>query len=149
MGFFNKKNKVTASSGNMNVMERSEVDTQIEEGISKAGIDKYGTSDCGDFYLRIEELGGFLILETVTVSATNLKSRKGSKLIFVKGNETKEFESDENKIESDFSKEADRYLTKVDYNITEEEAAIFKATVYDQVRFEINGKVGLFSVVKE
>ena len=32
--------------------------------------------DYGDLYLRENELGGFLILETIIVSATNFKSKK-------------------------------------------------------------------------
>ena len=148
MGFFKKKNKATISSGNMNMMERTEIDIQIEENINKVGIDKYGDSDCGDLYLRIEELGGFLILETITISATDLKSKKGSKLTFIKGNETLEFKSDEDKIESDFSNSANRAVTKIDYNISSEQADAFKEEKYDSVRLEINGKEVLFSVLK-
>lgn len=129
-------------------MERTEVDAEIEKNINTVGIKKFGDSDYGDLYVRIEELGGFLILETIIVSATNFKSKKGSKLTFIKENKTLAFESDENKIESDFSNSANRAVTKIDYNISSEEADAFKEEKYDQVRFEINGKEILFSVLK-
>ena len=147
MGFFKKGDNVFIASEKFNLMERSDVDIQIEENIKKVGVDKFATSDYGDLYLRVNELGGFLILETIMVSATNLKSKKGSVLTFINGNEVLKLASDEHKIESDFSNAVKRSVTKIDYNISIEEAEYFKEEKYDEVRFEINGKEIVFSVL--
>ena len=147
MGFFKKGDNVFIASEKFNLMERSDVDVQIEENIKKVGIDKFATSDYGDLYLRVNELGGFLILETIMVSATNLKSKKGSVLTFINGNEVLKLASDEHKIESDFSNAVKKSVTKIDYNISIEEAEYFKEEKYDEVRFEINGKEIVFSVL--
>ena len=147
MGFFKKIDTVCTSSESFKRMHRTEVDIQIEANIERAGIQKFATSDYGDLYLRENELGGFLILETIMVSATNLKSKKGSVLTFINGNETLKLESDEHKIESDFSNAVKRSVTKIDYNISIEEAEYFKEEKYDEVRFEINGKEIVFSVL--
>ncbi len=147
MGFFNKVENVFKATDNFNRLERTEVDLQIEDNIKKVGIDKFATSDYGDLYLRVNELGGFLILETIMVSATNLKSKKGSVLTFINGNETLKLESDEHKIESDFSNTVKKSVTKIDYNISIEEAEYFKEEKYDEVRFEINGNEIVFSVL--
>lgn len=148
MGFFKKTDKTFKSPEGFNLMERTDVDAEIETNINNLGINKFADSSYGDLYLRIEELGGFLILETIIISITNFKSKKVSKLTFIKENETLKFESDENKIESDFSSSAKRSVTKIDYNISSEEAETFKEKKYDKVRFEINGKEILFSVLK-
>ena len=147
MGFFKKGDNVFIASEKFNLMERSDVDVQIEENIKKVGVDKFATSDYGDLYLRVNELGGFLILETIMVSATNLKSKKGSVLTFINGNEVLKLASDEHKIESDFSNAVKRSVTKIDYNISIEEAEYFKEEKYDEVRFEINRKEIVFSVL--
>ena len=147
MGFFKKGDNVFIASEKFNLMERSDVDVQIEENIKKVGVDKFATSDYGDLYLRVNELGGFLILETIMVSATNLKSKKGSVLTFINGNEVLKLASDEHKIESDFSNAVKRSVTKIDYNMSIEEAEYFKEEKYDEVRFEINGKEIVFSVL--
>lgn len=147
MSFFKKIDKVFKSSENFNLMERTEVDAQIEENIKNVGINKFAASDYGDLYLRVNELGGFLILETIMVSATNIKSKKGSTLNLIKENKVLKLESDENKIESDFSNAVKKSVTKIDYNISLEEAEDFKEKIYDEVRFEINGKEILFSVL--
>ena len=147
MGFFKKGDNVFIASEKFNLMERSDVDVQIEENIKKVGVDKFATSDYGDLYLRVNELGGFLILETIMVSATNLKSKKGSVLTFINGNEVLKLASDEHKIESDFSNAVKRSVTKIDYNISIEEAEYFKEEKYDEVRFVINGNEIVFSVL--
>ena len=147
MGFFKKIDKVFKSSESFNLMKRTDVDLQIEENIKTVGIDKFATSKYGDLYLRVNELGGFLILETIIVSATDLKSKKGSLLTFSNENEVFKLASDENKIESDFSNAVKKSVTKIDYNITAEEAASFKEHTYNEVRFKINGNEILFSVI--
>jgi hypothetical protein len=147
MGFFKKINKVFESSESFNLMERTDVDLQIEEKIKTVGIDKFATSKYGDLYLRVNELGGFLILETIIVSATDLKSKKGSSLTFSNENGTLKLASDENKIESDFSNAVKKSVTKIDYNITTEEAEYFKEPTYNEVRFKITGNEILFSVI--
>ncbi len=147
MGFFKKVDKALKQSEGFNVMERTEVDVQIEENIKTFGIDKFATSDYADLYLRVNELGGFLILETIIVSATNLKSKKGSKLTFIKDKEVLKLESDENKIESDFSSQVKKSVTKIDYNISEDEAISFKEQIYKEVHFEINENKIVFSVL--
>ena len=147
MGFFKKIDTVCTSSESFKRMQRTEVDIQIEANIERAGIQKFATSDYGDLYLRVNELGGFLSLETLVVSATNLKSKKGSALTFMSPAGTLKLESDEHKVESDFSKAVNKAVTKIDYNISVEEAEKFKEEKYDEVRFEINGNEILFSVL--
>ena len=147
MGFFKKIDKVFSSSSSFHLLDRNEVDLQIEENIKSVGIAKYATSEYGDVYISINELGGFLMLETILVSATNVKTKKGSKLTFSAKDASLKFDSDENRIESDFSSDAYRYSTKIDYNISEEEVEVFKTTKYHSVLFEINGQEINFSVI--
>ncbi len=147
MSFFKKIDKVFSSSEIFNVMERTKIDTQIEENIKTVGINKYAESKYGDLYLRVNELGGFLILETIMITATNLKSKKGSSLTFKKKGETLKLDSDEHKIESDFSKAVNKSITKIDYNITSDEAEYFKGDKFVDIRFEINDNEILFSTI--
>ena len=148
MGFFKKAEKVLASSGSIKTMERTSADTNIEEQINNAGIKKFGESEFGDLYVRNDELGGFLILETLIVSATNFKSKKGSKLTFYNDDETLAFESDETKIESDYSSLSNRSITRIDYNIEAEEIKLLDEKQYSHVRFEINGNEIIFTTIK-
>ena len=147
MGFFKNIDKVFSSSSSFHLLDRNEVDLHIEENIKSVGIAKYATSDYGDVYITINELGGFLMLETILVSATNVKTKKGSKLTFSAKDASLKFDSDEDRIESDFSSDANRYSTKIDYNISEEEAEVFKTIKYHSVLFKINEQEINFSVI--
>ena len=147
MEFFKKIDTIFKSSENFRLMERTEVDLKIEADIVAYGIKKFAVSAYGDLYLKIAELGGFIMLETIIVSDTNLKSKKGTTLSFLKENQILMLESDEHIIESDFSKTVKKAITKIDYNISVEDAEVFAEKKYDAVRFEINGKELLFSVV--
>jgi hypothetical protein len=77
-----------------------------------------------------------------------LKSKKGTTLSFLKENQILTLESDEHIIESDFSNTVKKAITKIDYNISKEDAAVFTEKKYDNVQFKINGKELLFSVIK-
>ena len=147
MGFFKKIETVFKSPESFRLMERTEVDVKIEEDIVAYGIKKFAVSAYGDLYLKIAELGGFIMLETIIVSDTNLKSKKGTTLSFLKENQILSFESDEHIIESDFSNTVKKAITKIDYNISVEEAEVFTEKKYDRVQFKINGKELLFSVI--
>ncbi len=48
MGFFKKINKALASSESFNLMNRTEVDIQIEQNIKTIGIHKFAESDYAD-----------------------------------------------------------------------------------------------------
>ena len=147
MGFFKKIDKVFSSSSSFHLLDRNEVDLHIEENIKSVGIAKFATSEYGDLFLSINELGGFLMLETILVSATNVKTKKGSKLTFSAKDASLKFDSDEDRIESDYSSDANRYSTKIDYNISEEEAEVFKSTTYLSVLFKINEQEINFSAI--
>ncbi len=149
MGFFKKIDTLLKSSDGFKHMQKTELDTQLEENILKAGISKFAECDYADLYLRIDELGGFLILETILVSATNLKSKKGSSLTFSDDNKSLELESDENKIESDFSEAVNKYVTKIDYSVSEEDVKSIKVKVHNKVSFQINGQKMIFSIINQ
>jgi len=82
MGFFKKIDKVFSSSSSFHPLERNEVDLYIEENIKSVGIAKYAVSDYGDLYIVINELGGFLMLGTILVSATKCKNQKRKQAYF-------------------------------------------------------------------
>jgi hypothetical protein len=113
MGFFKKMDTVFKSSESFRLMERTEVDLKIEADIVAYGIKKFAVSDYGDLYLKIAELGGFIMLETIIVSDTNLKSKKGTTLSFLKENQILTLESDEHIIESDFSNTVKKRLLRL------------------------------------
>ena len=82
MGFFKKIDKVFSSSSSFHLLDRNEVDLQIEENIKSVGIAKYATSDYGDVYISINELGGFLMLGNYFGKCYQCKNQKRKQAYF-------------------------------------------------------------------
>ena len=71
MALFKKVDRVLAALGNMKAMERLHIDTVTEEKMENVGGEKIAESDQGVLFGGIEELNGYLFLETILLSKSN------------------------------------------------------------------------------
>lgn len=139
MGLFKKVNKVLAALGNVKAMERLHVDTVVEGKMEDMGGDKIAESKDGILYAGIEELNGYLFMETIVLSGTNIKTFKGASLDFT-GIENFKLKSDTQEIESEFSNVSNRFMTKISFDITENEIAFIRDKKYDKVALTFKNK---------
>mgnify|MGYP005807531503 CR=1 FL=1 len=139
MGAFKKVDQVLAALGNIKAMERLHVDAFTEEKIENVGGEKIAESQEGIIYAGIEELNGYLFMETVILSRTNIKTFKGATLRFV-GGENFKLNSDTQEIESEFSNMSNRFMTKISFDITESEIKLIQDKKYEKVLFEFKNK---------
>jgi len=139
MALFKKVDQVLAAFGNIRAMERLHVDTVTEEKIENIGGDKIAESQEGVIYGGIDELNGYLFLETMILSGINLKTFKGATLGF-KGPSPFKLKSDTQEIESDFSNVSNRFMTRVSFDITEDEIQLIKDKKYDTVVLQVKKK---------
>ncbi len=135
MSLFKKVDKVLASFGNTGAMERLHEDSVTEEKISVIGGDKIAESDEGTLLAGINELNGYLFMETVMLSKVKMKTFKGAMLHFI-GEEDFKLASDTQEIESEFSNASNRFMTKISFDITEKEIEFIKNKKYNKVIFE-------------
>ncbi|RMA58076.1 hypothetical protein [Ulvibacter antarcticus] len=139
MALFKKVDKVLAALGNIRAMERLHVDTVTEEKIENIGGDKIAESQDGIIYGGIDELNGYLFLETVILSRMNIKTFKGATLKFI-GSSDFELKSDTQEIESEFSNVSNRFITRISFDITKNEIHLIKDKKYDKVIFGFKKK---------
>lgn len=132
MALFKKVDRVLAALGNMKAMERLHVDTVTEEKMENVGGEKIAESDQGVLFGGIEELNGYLFLETILLSKSNLKTFKGATISF-EGDDSFQLKSDTQEIESDFSNVSNRFMTRVSFDITEEDIERIKNGSYDSL----------------
>ena len=147
MKLFKKVNKVLASFGNNKAIERLHADAPTEKKINIENGDKIAESKEGEFWIGIQELNGYLFLETIVISGINIKTFNGGTLIF--SDDTNEFilKSDTQEIVSEFSNEFNRFVTKISFDITEAEIQRVVKREFNQVRFEFKKKTLIFSKV--
>ncbi|MBQ4821062.1 hypothetical protein [Aquimarina sp. MMG016] len=137
---FKKVDKVLAALGNIKAMERLHVDTFTENKISDIDGDKIAESKEGQLYVVVEELNGYLFLETVILSRINIKTFKGTTLTFYGVEDDFILNSDTKEIESDYSNVSNRFMTRITFDITKEEIDRIKNRDYKQVRFSFKKK---------
>lgn len=139
MALFKKVDKVLAALGNVKALERLHADTSTDEKIENIGGSKLAESDEGMVYGGIDDLNGYLFLETVFLSRISLKTLKGATLSFI-GKSDFKLTSDTQEIESDFSKVSNRFMTKISFDISENEIHQIKDKKYEKVILEVKKK---------
>lgn len=139
MALFKKVDQVLAALGNIRAMERLHVDTITEGKIENVGGDIIAQSADGVIYAGIEELNGYLFMETVILSRTNIKTFKGATLDF-EGEENFQLTSDTKEIESDFSNVSNRFMTKISFDISKDEIQLILDKKYDKVVLKFKKK---------
>lgn len=91
------------------------------------GGTKYAENETTDVYLDFEELGGFPYIKTIIIGDISEKvKRVGCSLNFIFENETVTIHSDNTDIESNAIKNTPFYVTEIDFEVDENEAAKIK-----------------------
>mgnify|MGYP000254952829 CR=1 FL=1 len=139
MVLFKKVGKALAALGNNKVAERLQGGAFIEEEFTTIHGNKIAASNEGIIYAGIDELNGYLFLETIVVSRLNIKTFNGATLKF-SGEADFTLASDTQEIESDFSNASNQYTTQVSFDITKDEIQLIKEKKYDTVIFEFKKK---------
>lgn len=139
MSLFKKLDKVLATFGNKSSIERLDGDEVTESYIQNIGGDKIATSEDVEIHAGIDELNGYLFLETLMLSRVNIKSKNGATLNF-EGQTSFKLSSDTQEIKSEFSSASNRFMTKVSFDITEKEIKHIKNGKYDTVTLTFKKK---------
>lgn len=127
--------RLLAAFGSAKAEERLQVAPISETQIEGLEEKKIGVSDEAILFGMIEELNGYLFLETILITKSKIKTLKGALLTFEGTSEFK-LSSDTQEIESDLSNVANRFMTRISFDITEAEIEQIKNKQYDTVLFE-------------
>jgi hypothetical protein len=139
MALFKKVGKALAALGNNKGTEGPNDVAFNEEEYQEIHGNKIAASNEGIIFAGIDDLNGYLFLETIVVSRLNIKTFNGATLKF-SGASNFTLPSDTQEIESDASSAAKQYTTKVSFDITQEQIEFIKDKKYDTVVFEFKKK---------
>jgi len=107
--------------------------------IDKIQADKIAESPECIIFGGVEELNGYLFLETLILSTMSLKTKSGVNLTFQGDSEVK-LPSDTQEVESEFSKVYQRYMSRISFDISEEEIKAIRANNFEEVVFQYKKK---------
>ena len=130
MGFITKLKAAFGSSKTEN--NSSNPDT-LEAIMTAIEHEPFALSESNVLYAGLDELGGYYSFKTVICGDFKVKSKKGGQLI-INGKElTLELDSESVEFESDPTDVKGRYLTKIDFQIEEKDAAKINPTAIDHL----------------
>lgn len=118
--------KILAGFGNIRAMERTHVDNVTEDIIKSIKDKAYALSEQNVMYASDKELGGYFYFKTIIVGSFKIKTIKGAKLNVIADDFNLELKTDMDEFESDFSNVYNRFITRIDFQIEEEDISKLK-----------------------
>lgn len=138
---------ILALFGNVKAMERLHYNPYTENKITNIKDEKIAESREGQVFSRFNELNGYHFMHTTILSHTNIKTFKGATLTFFSDIESFELVSDTQEFDSDFSKESNRWMTEIVFNVEATDIEKIRGRSYDQIQLKFKKKVLTFNTV--
>jgi hypothetical protein len=145
MSFLNNISKAIASIGNNKT--KNNLDNKATDEISSEELEgeKIGASKDGQLNVGIQELSGYLFLETFILSNVIIKTFNGAKLTLIGDKDEFILVSDTQEIKSDLAGNSFKYVTQISFDITEEGIERIKNGDYSKIKLDFKRKSLLFN----
>ena len=142
MSFLKNISSALASLGKQKTKNYLENNTVDENSSEELEGDKIAASKDGQLNVGIQELSGYLFLETFILSNVIIKTFNGAKLNLIG-----EFilVSDTQEIKSDLAGNSFKYVTQISFDITEEGIERIKNGDYSKIKLDFKRKSLIFN----
>jgi hypothetical protein len=145
MSFLKNISNALASIGNNKPKNQVENETINENNSVELVGEKIGSSPDGQLNVGIQELSGYLFLETFILTNVNIKTFNGAKLNFKGGKDKFTLTSDTQEIKSDLAGKPFKYITQISFDISEKEIEKMKKGAYSEIQLEFKRKSVVFN----
>ena len=145
MSFLKNISSALASLGKQKTKNYLENNTVDENSSEELEGDKIAASKDGQLNVGIQELSGYLFLETFILSNVIIKTFNGAKLTFISENDEFIVVSDTQEIKSDLAGNSFKYVTQISFDITEEGIERIKNGDYSKIKLDFKRKSLIFN----
>ena len=145
MSFLKNISSALASLGKQKTKNYLENNTVDENSSEELEGDKIAASKDGQLNVGIQELSGYLFLETFILSNVTIKTFNGAKLTFIGDKEEFIVASDTQEIKSDLAGNSFKYITQISFDITEEGVERIKNGYFSKIQLDFKRKSLLFN----
>ena len=145
MSFLKNISSALASLGKQKTENYLEKNTVDENSSEKLEGDKIAASKDGQLNVGIQELSGYLFLETFILSNVIIKTFNGAKLTLIGDKDEFILVSDTQEIKSDLAGNSFKYVTQISFDITEEGVERIKNGDYSKIKLDFKRKSLLFN----
>jgi len=111
--------KLLDTFGNKSVKEHTQDNNNTGAIIDSINDEHFAVSDQNVLYAAVNELGGYYYLKTIIVGAFKIKTMKGATLTIMSKDFELDLVTDMDEFESQHSNVSKRYVTRIDFQITE------------------------------
>ena len=145
MSFLKNISNALASIGNNKTKNNLDTESIEENSTEELEGEKIGASKDGQLNVGIQELSGYLFLETFILSNVIIKTFNGAKLTFIGDKEEFIVVSDTQEIKSDLAGNSFKYITQISLDITEEGVERIKNGYFSKIQLDFKRKSLLFN----
>jgi hypothetical protein len=145
MSFLKNISSALASLGKQKTKNYLENNTDDENSSEELEGDKIAASKDGQLNVGIQELSGYLFLETFILSNVIIKTFNGAKLTLIGDKDEFILVSDTQEIKSDLAGNSFKYVTQISFDITEEGIERIKNGDYSKIKLDFKRKSLLFN----
>lgn len=145
MSFLKNISNALASIGNNKTKNNLDTESIEENSTEELEGEKIGASKDGQLNVGIQELSGYLFLETFILSNVIIKTFNGAKLTFIGDKEEFIVVSDTQEIKSDLAGNSFKYITQISFDITEEGVERIKNGDFSKIKLDFKRKSLLFN----
>ena len=145
MSFLKNISSALASLGKQKTKNYLENNTVNENSSEELEGDKIAASKDGQLNVGIQELSGYLFLETFILSNVIIKTFNGAKLTLIGDKDEFILVSDTQEIKSDLAGNSFKYVTQISFDITEEGIERIKNGDYSKIKLDFKRKSLLFN----
>jgi hypothetical protein len=145
MSFLKNISSALASLGKQKTKNYLEKNTVDENSSEELEGDKIAASKDGQLNVGIQELSGYLFLETFILSNVIIKTFNGAKLTLIGDKDEFILVSDTQEIKSDLAGNSFKYVTQISFDITEEGVERIKNGDYSKIKLDFKRKSLLFN----
>ncbi|MGJ8593541.1 MAG: hypothetical protein ACSHXF_13400 [Aquaticitalea sp.] len=139
--------RLRAAFGDIRAMEKLHVDTHTENIIEDIENEPFAVSERNVMYAGLGEIAGYHLLQTAIVGSFHIKTIKGANL-YIKGDDFElNLKSDMVELESDFSNVSNRSITKIDFEINEEDLPKIVKSKIESLELSAKKERILFTIV--
>ncbi|QNK78735.1 hypothetical protein H7F37_06605 [Winogradskyella sp. PAMC22761] len=115
----------------------SKSNDSIEAIINDVENNPFGVADTNVLFAGLNELGGYHFFQTVIVGDLNVKCKNGAKLTFIGDDFKLKLEADMPEFESESSEVKGRHITKIDFQIEENEVQKLDSATLRSIQIKV------------
>lgn len=109
---------IVTKLGGVDTSEKNHLDTFTENRILNVPGEQIASIENGGIWIDFQELSDYHFINIIVIGKKKFKTFDGCELVFTSNNSELKLISDSKEIASDFSNVSNRWITQIDFDIT-------------------------------